>query len=241
VGYDLRTNHRVALRLYTRPDNVSDTAWNAAVVRYSELLTKHQKVQTHPAIQKVLRFGLENDTLFIVSEYFEGCTLREQMDEGQPIDPDHLVWVLRMTADALDHAASRGLVHADLNPFNILTTQVHRDVRVINFGLGYVRNRTGSPYQAPEQLDGRSAHTRFDIFALGCILVEGLLGRPPFLGAAQDETMARLRSGEQAELSRLPQTLQPVVGAMLAKDPSLRPESAVSAMDTVVRAHFGRL
>lgn len=238
VGYDLGNSNRVALRLYSKPQSIDSEAWQQAIARYAELLVRHQRIQNHPAIQKVLRYGVESDTLFIATEYFEGRSIREILDEDGTPDPDWTVRVFHSVASALDHAAQGGMPHIDLNPFNILATRPDDGVRVINFGLGYSRNRSGSPYQAPELLSGGVPKTRFDIFAVGCVLVETLTGHPPFLGSGPAQTVEKLKSGELPDLSGLSEALQSAVLQMLEKDPAKRARSAVEVIDRVVRGQY---
>ena len=171
---------------------------------------------------------------FLVMEYVEGSSVHGPL----PVD-DALAYAVQIAA-VLQAAHSCGIVHGDLKPANILVTAA--GIKVLDFGLAKSaihlgpENTTGAlQYLSPEQLEGRPADTRSDIFAFGLALYELVAGHPPF----QCESPAGLTA---AILKAYPEPLrqtQPLIPAAfdraiikcLAKDPGARWQSAADLRD----------
>ena len=155
----------------------------------------------HPAVVPIFDFGRDDDQLFFVMPVLEGETLHRLLRDRPP-SLEQTLEILAQVAEALDHSASRGVVHRDVKPENVMVSlgsesldaDAVRRVWVMDFGLALGRasrrltkvgNLPGTlSYLSPEQvlsadtIDGRS-----DLYSVGVILYESLFGRPPFSGA----------------------------------------------------------
>lgn len=139
-------------------------------------------------VVRVLDYGSDRDTHYLVMEYIDGRDLRQVLDQDGPLTWQEAFDVARQVALALGYAHEHGIVHRDIKPGNIL---VARDgtVRVLDFGVARARNSpaltqsgfVGSPYYAaPEQAMGRPVDIRADLYSLGVVLCELLTGKLPF-------------------------------------------------------------
>ncbi|MGD1149479.1 MAG: protein kinase [Thermoanaerobaculaceae bacterium] len=187
---------------------------------------------SHPSICTLHDIGEHEGTHFLVMEYLEGETLAARLARG-PLPLDQALELGREIAVALAAAHDRGIVHRDLKPGNVMLTK--GGPKLLDFGLAKLHaashgildlatqeTASGSlteqgailgtlHYMAPEQLEGREADARSDIFAFGCLLYEMISGRRAFAGEAQANVIAAILKGEPAELSDLVKSLPPVV------------------------------
>lgn len=175
---------------------------------------------SHPAIATVYTLEESNGDLFIVSEYVEGRTLREEI-ASQPLPETALLEVARTLADALAAAHERGIVHRDLKPENILRRN-DGQLKILDFGLARdLHAHPGAPatpftqpgqapgtpaYMAPEQLRGSPGDTRSDVFAYGVLLFELATGRLPDLDPSASAVPAILPASLDAVVRRCLQT-----------------------------------
>jgi len=206
---------------------------------------------SHPHICALYDVGREGEVEYLVMEYLEGETLADRLLNGAlPLEQ-----VLRYggeIADALDKAHRQGIVHRDLKPGNVMITK--SGVKLLDFGLAKaILAPSSSPaltslptmgpaltqegtilgtfqYMAPEQLEGKDADARTDIFALGCMLFETATGRKAFSGATQASVISSIMKEEPAPISQVqpmsPPALDRLVKTCLAKDPEDRWQSA---------------
>jgi hypothetical protein len=163
---------------------------------------------THPHTVTVFDFGQTNDGIYYLAmEYLEGTCLRQAMQQQRFFSARRALRIVAQIGSALREAHGLGAIHRDLKPANIYLLQRGGDldfVKVLDFGLvkSVAANDDdaritqpgrflGSPgYMAPEQIRGRSLDGRCDIYALGVLLYEMLVGRPPFCRRNAFETMA---------------------------------------------------
>src|SRR5262249_28296043 len=157
---------------------------------------------THPNICVLYDVGDQDGTDYLVMEYLDGQTLADRIAKG-PILLNEALTIAIQIASALDHAHRAGITHRDLKPGNVMLTK--GGVKLLDFGLAKTTPALATPglasaptmsapltgegtivgtvqYMAPEQLEGKPADARTDIFAFGTILYEMLTGKKAFEG-----------------------------------------------------------
>jgi Tol biopolymer transport system component len=203
--------------------------------------------------------GHQNGTDYLVMEFLEGETLADRLSKG-PLPMDQALKIGIETAGALDAAHRSGIVHRDLKPGNIMLTK--SGVKLLDFGLAKlaiptekeVSQATSLPtamqqsqplttrgtilgtfqYMAPEQLEGREADARSDIFAFGCVLYEMLTGKKAFSGQSQASLITSIMGSDPPPISSIqpmvPASLDRIVKGCLAKEPEHRWSTAHDVM-----------
>ena len=208
---------------------------------------------SHPHICALYDVGNQDGVEYLVMEFLEGETLADRVLKGALPTEQTLRYGIEI-ADALDKAHRQGIVHRDLKPGNVMLTK--SGVKLLDFGLakavGPVSQQSGLTslptmahaqnltqegtilgtfqYMAPEQLEGKEADARTDIFAFGAVLYEMATGRKAFSGASQASLISAIMKEEPAPIATLqpmtPPALDRVVRTCLAKDPEERWQSA---------------
>src|SRR5712692_5781343 len=209
----------------------------------------------HAHICHLYDVGSQDGTDFLVMELLEGETLAERLHRG-PVLLDQVLRIGAEIADALDKAHQQGITHRDLKPGNIMLTK--SGAKLMDFGLAKpataIFQSTGrvfstaatqtspaSPltvegmlvgtlqYMSPEQVEGKEADARSDIFALGAVLYEMIAGRPAFEGKSQVGVVSAILQKEPppvSSTSTLPTGLDYLIRTCLAKDPEERFQTA---------------
>jgi serine/threonine protein kinase/Tol biopolymer transport system component len=203
----------------------------------------------HPNILSVFQMGTYEGAPYLVGELLEGGTLREAQARG-PLAIRKAIDYGVQTARGLAAAHEKGIVHRDLKPENLFITRDGR-VKILDFGLAKLTQRQSAAdsnaptqtegtepgvvlgtvgYMSPEQVSGRRADHRADIFALGAILYEMLAGRRAFQKPTSAETMTAILNDDPPAISQIvpliPPALQRIVHRCLEKDPDQRFHSA---------------
>src|SRR5215475_10489109 len=181
---------------------------------------------SHPHICALHDVGREGETEYLVMEYLEGETLSERLTKGA-LPLEQTLRYGQEIAEALDKAHRQGIVHRDLKPGNVMLTK--SGVKLLDFGLAKAMETpapqgslTSLPtrqgltqegtilgtfqYMAPEQLEGKEADTRTDIFAFGSVLYEMATGKKAFSGASQASLITAIMSSDPPSIS----TIQPM-------------------------------
>jgi eukaryotic-like serine/threonine-protein kinase len=207
---------------------------------------------SHPHICPIYDIGAHEGLDYLVMEYLEGETLAARIAKG-PLPIEEALRYAIQIVDALDQAHRHGVVHRDLKPGNIMLTK--SGAKLLDFGLAKMEERrkdapsslTAVPtattpltgqgtivgtlqYMAPEQLEGREADARTDIFAFGLILHEMISGKRAFEAPSQAGVISRIMTSDPPPLSSVntavPPALDHVVTTCIAKDPDARWQTA---------------
>lgn len=189
----------------------------------------------HPNVVTVHDCGDVDDTLFIVMELVEGTTLRELLSDFGRLDPQTARHMVAGVAAALDHAHTKGLVHRDVKPENVLVTP-DGHVKVVDFGVAKALADEGSrltgeralgtmAYVAPEQLGGTDVDARADVFALGVMTYEILTGDVPFTGDTPT-AVAAARLGRSVPSPGISPEIDGAIARAVAPAPDDRFETA---------------
>jgi WD40 repeat protein len=235
LAEDSRLKRKVALKLLAA-GLAENGSFRDRFLRESELAASID----HPNIVPIYEAGTTEDLLFIAMRYVDG-DLKERLQLGR-LDPATAIAILAQIASALDAAHARGLVHRDVKPSNVLLDTGARPdgsdhVYLADFGVtkrvseetavGGDGHLLGTiEYVAPEQIAGEEIDGRADVYALGCVLYECLVGQPPF---RRDSDLAVVFAHLEADppvpsaqRPELPAALDAVIAKALAKEPAER-------------------
>jgi serine/threonine protein kinase len=206
----------------------------------------------HPNIVQMLDYTVVDETPCLVMEYIAGPTLANYMkflrDRKQQLPIGIVANILAALASALDYAHAKGIVHRDIKPANVLLRSPSHDIHtqktlpldvqpiLTDFGLVRLLDSTmhttagsvaGTPaYMSPEQARGEKVDKRTDIYSLGIMLYEMLSGAVPFQADTTFGLLMQHINEQPAPIKGISPDLQALLDRALAKDPSLRYESA---------------
>jgi serine/threonine-protein kinase len=236
---DTRLDRTVAIKVL--PDHVvADSERKMRFEREARAVSQ----LNHPHVCTLYDVGQHNGLDYLVMEYLEGETLAQRLERG-PLGRDEALKVAVELGGALDKAHRQGVTHRDLKPGNVMLTR--HGAKLLDFGLAKLKapsitsesapptapDATGPgmilgtlQYMAPEQLEGKEADARSDIFAFGALLYEMLSGKKAFEGETQPKLITAIVSSHPAPLSKLdsatPPALDHLLSRCLAKDPDDR-------------------
>ena len=248
---DTRLDRTVAIKVL--PSHLSS---NAQMRERFEREAKTISSLSHPHICTLHDVGREDGTEYLVMEFLEGESLADRLVRG-PLPTEQVLRYGIQIADALDKAHRQGVVHRDLKPGNVMLTK--SGVKLVDFGLakyaaaapvtsslsmlptqaGMNLTQEGTilgtfQYMAPEQLEGKEADARSDLFAFGAVLYEMATGQKAFSGKSRASLIAAILDSEPPPISTIqpmtPPALDRVVKTCLAKDPDDRWQTAHDVM-----------
>src|SRR3990172_4008291 len=211
---DTRLDRMVAIKVL--PSHLSDnTAGRERLEREAKAISQ----LNHPHICTLFDVGNQDGTDLLVMEYIEGETLLDRLKKGA-LPPDKALEYGIQIADGLDKAHRAGIVHRDLKPGNIMLTK--SGAKLLDFGLAKLKASLAEPegselsallteqkpltregailgtfqYMAPEQLEGKEADARTDIFAFGTVVYEMVTGKKAFQGKSQASLIASILTAD---------------------------------------------
>jgi len=245
---DTRLNRVVAIKVLR-----SHLADEPELKRRFEQEARAIAALNHPHICVLYDIGHQDGTDYLVMEYVEGETLAQRSRKG-PLALEQVMRYATEIADALDRAHRHGVVHRDLKPANIMVTK--SGTKLLDFGLAKWREPIAAAgaavisdlptesrdltdermivgtlhYMAPEQLEGKKADARSDLFAFGAVVYEMATGRKAFEGSTAASVIASVLSSDPRPVSTLqpltPPLLEYLVKTCLRKDPDERCQTA---------------
>lgn len=246
LGVDTRLERQVAIKVL--PKELSE---NTSLRERFEREARTISSLNHPNICTLFDIGKHEGRDFLVMEYLQGESLADRISRG-PIRTEEVVRIGTEIANALDRAHHQGIVHRDLKPGNIMLTK--SGVKLLDFGLAKMtlQAKTASgvsvmateqrplteqgailgtfQYMSPEQLEGKEADARSDIFALGAVLYEMATGHRAFTGTSKASLIASIMDRDPQPMSEVqpmtPRSLERLVQACLMKNPDERIETA---------------
>jgi eukaryotic-like serine/threonine-protein kinase len=231
---DLRLGQSVALKFLPE-------GWGTDPVALAQL---HEEVRltrqiSHPNVCRVYDIAETNGQTFLSMEFIDGEDLASLLRRIGRLPPDKGVEIARQICLGLAAAHDKGVIHRDLKPANIMLDG-RGQVRVTDFGLARVMEkvtgddaRSGTPaYMSPEQLTGKEATARSDIYALGLVLYEVFTGKKAFKAASQAE-LGKLQEkssppSPSSHVSDLDPAIERVILRCLERDPDRRPPSVLA-------------
>jgi Tol biopolymer transport system component len=239
LAHDPRHGRQVAIKVL-RPEL-------AAIVGAERFLKEIRTTANlqHPHILPLHDSGSAEGLVYYVMPYIEGESLRQRLRREKQLPVTDALRIAREVAGGLDSAHRKGIVHRDIKPENILLHEGGGQAVIADFGIALAVSRSdsaarmtetgmslGTPqYMSPEQAMGeRDITARSDVYALGCVLYEMLVGEPPFTGHSAQAIFARILTEEPRALAGQRRTIPPHVDAAvqtaLAKVPADRYASA---------------
>jgi serine/threonine-protein kinase len=242
----LSTDGQAALKVL--PTEAADDGIRRRFLRESGYATTLE----HPNIPRVYDVGEADGFLYIASEFVPGTNLETLLALDGRLELDRALDILEQIAAALDAVHAKGIVHRDVEPANILVAsgegaQAAGQSFLTDFGLGkeHAAERLAltatsefvghSHYAAPEQILGKDSDHRADVYSLGCVLYECLVGEPPFPRDRETEVLyGHIEDAPPkptAKRPELPPVLDDVVACALAKEPDARYGSCTALID----------
>lgn len=176
-----------------------ETASNTELRRRFRAESQAVAMLSHPNIVSVYDVSHSDDVEYIVMELIDGITLKQYLQKKSVLDPSEVLDFTIQTAKALEHAHSKGIIHRDIKPQNIMLLKDGM-IKVADFGIASLENTVeenngetvGSVhYIAPEQARGEAPDARSDIYSLGIVMYEMLTGRLPYVGNSDVEVAVK--------------------------------------------------
>ena len=233
-AYDKQTEQTVALKMLA-PDRRSDTD---AVRRFLDEVNV-LSLFDHPNIVKILDVSIEDDNKFFVMEYIEGITLKKHILSKGTLSEDEIVFLSRPILSALEAVHSKGIIHSDIKPQNIVIVG-SGEIKLMDFGISKTLASQEEPisevtvgtvqYVSPEQAEGKPLTHLSDIYSFGVMLYEMATGTLPFA----DEDSGRIAAMHVSSTPLPPslvwqevsKKLEAVILRSMEKQPNLRQPSA---------------
>jgi serine/threonine-protein kinase len=244
LARDTRIGRSVALKTI----RLSDFADDEKLQRLRERLVREAQsagILSHENIVTIYDVDEWNGLSYICMEYVEGESLERVLIKRRELSRESLLSILRQMGDALDFAHSRGIVHRDIKPPNIMVTPLGR-VKITDFGVAKVAHASsmtqggamlGTPdYMSPEQIAGTGVDGRSDQFSLGVIAFELLSGERPFVAETLPALFYRIAHEPSPDVTLLNRTLSPEIGQVLERAMAKKPEDRFVTCSAFVEA-----
>jgi serine/threonine protein kinase len=202
-----------------------------------------QAALNHPNIVRMIAAEKEKKVFFMVMEYVEGKTLENILEDKKVLDFEVTTDYIVQIADGVGHAHANKIIHRDLRPSNIIISRKNT-VKITDFGTSawlknvpYASTRIGSPpYMAPEQFLGK-ANYRSDIYSIGCIFYEMLIGRPPIYDPDPFKILEKAQMGKitppRITNNKIPKEIDKIIMKCLDSDMDQRFQRASEIIHSI--------
>ena len=248
-GVDTRLNREVAIKILR-----SDLARDPAFVSRFRKEALAAAGLSHAGIVAVYDSGEDGSNSYIVMELINGRTLRDLLQSDEQISIDRALEITSGILDALEYSHRKGIIHRDIKPGNVMITD-SGDIKVMDFGIARALSDIGATmtstwnivgtaqYLSPEQATGEVADRRSDIYSVGCVLYELLVGEPPFTGDTPVSIAYQHVSGQIVPASdfvdNLDKDIDTILTVALSKDPAHRYQDAGAMLEDIKLARKG--
>ena len=193
---------------------------------------------THPNIVTIYDVGSIEDSPYIMMEFLQGDTLHDILQKGEKLPLEEILEAASHLAGALDYAHSRGVVHRDMKPDNIMMGEDGKSAKIADFGIARMEDPSGKEstqvgmmlgtprYMSPEQACGATVDGRSDLFALGVIMYEMITGKKAFDAESMPTLIMQIVQKDPVPIRQItadaPVGLQKIVKKLLQKKPEKR-------------------
>ena len=235
LAEDIKHGRQIAIKVLN-----PELAANLGAERFDREIRMAAQLQ-HPHIVSLYDSGSTNGFLYYVMPFVPGESLRDRLNRDNQLPIDDALQITLEVCDALSYAHSLGIVHRDIKPENIMLSGGH--ALVADFGIAravasaettkltQTGTAIGTPlYMSPEQAVGDNVGPTSDLYSLGCVMYEMLIGQPPFTGPNARAIMARhameVVPSLQVVRDTVPDEVEDAILASLAKTPADRPQTA---------------
>jgi eukaryotic-like serine/threonine-protein kinase len=233
-----RAGTMVVLKVFSQVPDVSER-----IVGFDRFLQEYEIVArlNHPNIIRIYDLGIADDHAYIAMEHFPAGDLRQRMKT--PVTPETALHFLEQMASALDAIHAVGVLHRDLKPANVML-RADGTLCLIDFGLAKMnetdveltgtREIFGTPYyMSPEQGHAELIDARSDLYSLGVVFYEMLIGRKPYTGASAMEVIYKHKRAQLPSIDPQYAAYEPLLQRLLAKSPEDRFQSALEVLRAV--------
>ena len=203
----------------------------------------------HPNIVHMFDFFKEGSFYYIVLEYVDGMALDKLLKKREKLTSPITMLILRDTCNALKYAHEKGIIHRDIKPGNILISR-HGEIKLADFGIASSEKESdndsnltqqgsalGTPaYMPPEQFsDSKTVDQRADIYSLGIMLYEMVVGKKPFPGNFSPETLAQIHKGKYESPKKLDKNIDPTILRLIRKMIQPNPKHRFQNVDKIIK------
>ena len=228
-----RLNRLVAIKIL-KDDYTQDEEFRRRFQAESQAVA----MLSHPNIVSVYDVSSSDDADFIVMELIDGITLKQYMEKKGVLNWKETLHFAIQIGKALEHAHSRGIIHRDIKPHNVMVLK-NGSVKVTDFGIARVMSKSNTltkealgsvHYISPEQAKGGRVDNRSDIYSLGVVMYEMMTGRPPYDGESPVAVAIQHINGQAAMPStinpNIPGGLEQIMMRAMAQEPAKRYSTA---------------
>jgi eukaryotic-like serine/threonine-protein kinase len=242
-GQDDELDMEVAIKVLKQ-----EAATNVTFLKRFEIEARNAAGLQHKNIAQVLDYGTHDGSAYMIMELVEGQSLASILERDKVLDEHTLVSIMKHTAQGLEAAHEAGVIHRDIKPGNLLV-QADGLVKITDFGVSRTEDQTTltqtgmvmgtAQYLAPELALGKPATAQSDLYALGIIAWESLVGKRPFVAPNPvDIAIAQVND----PVPPLPSTVAPALSALvfdlLEKNPRKRPGNAAELHKRLANLHL---